>query len=256
MIYGLYLSAQGAKAQSTRLNVIANNLANASTSGFKRSLAVFQQLRNDVGFTNESGDIPSDSTNASSDVRVSEVVTDFAQGPLQETRAPFDIALSGNGFLQVADRNGQAFLTRNGRLTINEDGELVMAGNGHRVLSANGGTIELPGDMTSLQIEGDGTVNAVVPGGVKKVGRIGVVMPRSLAGLKARGRNLYQSTTPVRPINDGASIVQGYIEGSSVNAIRAMQDLIETSRTFEMNANVIKHQDESLGRLLQALPRR
>lgn len=256
MLYGMYLSAQGANAQSTRLDVIANNLANASTTGFKKSLAVFQQLDNYDENHGESLRFDNPVKDSTGGVGLADVVTSFAQGPLEETRAALDIALAGPGFLQVADSQGKQFLTRNGKLTTNADGELVMAGTGHHVLSADGDTITLPANASRIQISADGIVNGVNSDGAIQAGRIGIVMPQSLAGLQARGNSLYESKTPVNAATEGTEIAQGYLEGSGVNAVNAMKDMIETSRAFEMNANLIKHQDESLARLLQALPRR
>lgn len=256
MLYGLFLSAQGAKTQSTRLDVIANNLANAATTGFKKSLAIFQNHRSYAREHGATRDVRGNLNASTGGVTVAETVTDFSQGPLKATGGKLDVAITGAGFLQVADANGRQFLTRNGHLTTTTTGDLVMAGTGHRVLSDGGEPISIPPGADDIKFGSDGTVSIVADGVSSTVGRIAIVAPRSLASLKARGDSLYESTTPVSPAGSAASIEQGYLEGSGVNAVRAMTDMIEASRSFEMNANLIKHQDESLARLLQALPRR
>ena len=255
MLYGLYLSAQGAGAQSTRLDVIANNLANASTNGFKRDLAVFMAHRpHDVeygAFTQPPGNL-NDSTGG---VSTADVVTDFSPGPIMPTGGTWDVALAGPGFLRVS--NGQQeFLTRAGRLTVNAQGELVTGEHGYRVLGAGGSPISVPAETTDVQIAADGTISAGSAIERAPIGQLDVVLPQSPADLQKFGQNLYVARGPLVPAGAEAEVRQGYLEGSGTEPVTEMMHMIEASRALETNINMIKFQDEALGRLLQSIPRR
>jgi flagellar basal-body rod protein FlgF len=255
MLYGLYLSAQGASAQRTRLDVIANNLANASTHGFKRDLAVFMAHRPydlEYGASQE----PPGNLNASTGgVTPAGVVTDFSPGPLMPTGGTWDVALTGEGFLRVSDGR-QDFLTRNGRLTVNSQGELVTGEHGYRVLGAAGGRISVPDDATEIQIATDGTIYAGSAAERNEIGRLDVVIPESTAQLEKHGENLYRTSGPVLPAAGRADVRHGFLEASGTRPITEMLHMIEASRALETNVNMIRFQDEALGRLLQAIPRR
>lgn len=250
MIYGLYLSAQGAQAQSTRLDVIANNLANASTNSFKRDLAVFQaHLPYDVEH-GSAGDGPEGWDNHTGGVSLATVKTDFANGPMLRTDGPFDLAIAGSGFFQVSDDREQ-FLTRNGQFTVNANGELVND-TGLHVLTESGGTILVPATAISVEAAADGTLSAVLDDGSRTaLGRIALVQPASLDSLEKVGNSLYRSPTSVAPAGPQTTVRQGYLEGSGSNSITDMLEMIQASRAFETNVNMIKHQDDALSRLLQ-----
>jgi len=256
MLYGLYLSAQGARAQSLRLDTVANNLANASTTGFKRALAVFQSHRPYDVEQGESRDVPSQLNRSTGGITTADVVTDFSQGPLKETGGSLDVALSGPGFLQVLDADNQRYLTRNGDLTLNRNGELVMAGTGHRVLDNEGAPIQLAGTPGKVEITPDGTISRNHNGLSAVVGRLGVYTPQSVSQLQKVGEGLYANNGPVSDAGSQVQVRQGYLEGSGVNPMSEMMTMIQSSRAFETNVSMIRQQDESLSRLLQSLPRR
>ncbi|MGE3315813.1 MAG: flagellar hook-basal body protein [Planctomycetaceae bacterium] len=250
MIYGLYLSAQGAQAQSARLDVIANNLANASTTSFKRDLAVFQSHPPYDVEHGSPGDGPEGWDNHNGGVSLAGVKTDFSNGPLLKTDGPYDVALTGQGFFQVTDDREQ-FLTRNGQFTVNEEGELVND-TGLHVLTDAGGTILVPGNAISFEAGADGTLSAVLDDGSRtSLGRLAVVQPASLDSLEKVGDSLYRSRTTVAPAGPQTMVRQGYLEGSGANSVSDMLEMIQATRAFETNVNMIKHQDEALSRLLQ-----
>lgn len=253
MLYGLYLSAQGANAQATRLEVTANNLANAQTSGFKRDLARFQAHRPFDAEQGFPGRTPSRVAQATGGLSLYDVATNFEQGPLLQTDQPLDLALTGPGFLQVSDGR-QEYLTRNGRLTLGTNGQLVTSDGGLTVLSTDGQPIALPPEGVRVEIAADGTLTSVNPEGNRTVlGRLAIVRPASLDPLEKVGRNLYRTAGDVAAVDAGAQLRQGYLESSATNPMTEMTQLIEASRSFEMNMNLLRSQDESLGQLLATM---
>ena len=255
MLYGLYLTAQGATAQSQRLDVIANNIANASTTGFKRDLAIFRQmLPHDIELGLEDVQ-PRNQQEQTGGLVLDEVVTDFSNGSLQTTDSDFDVAIQGPGFLQVS--NGKRdFLTRDGQLAMNSNGELVTASDGLNVLNAAGAPIVLPANTTNVAISSTGAVSVSVDGQTSfPLTQLGVVTPRDFKALEKQGENLYISHAPVDPAAPNVVVKQGYIENSTVEPVGEMLQMIETSRAFESNLNMAKYQDESLGLLLGSLAR-
>ncbi len=199
MLYGLYHSAQGIQAQSSRVDVIANNLANASTTGFKRDLAIFQSSRPyDVehGGTSE----PPGNQNAfSGGVGAAQVATDFSNGPLTRTGATYDVALTGHGFFQVSDGQ-QKYLTRNGQFTVGANGDLVTQGSGMRVLSNAGSPIAIPPEAVRMEIGTDGTLTSLGGDGERtQIAKIGLVQPASENQLQKIGNSLYRTQGSVAP---------------------------------------------------------
>ncbi len=252
MLYGLYHSAQGIQAQSSRVDVIANNLANAGTSGFKRDLAIFQSHRPyDVenGVTSEP---PGNQNALSGGVSAAQVATDFSTGPMTRTGSTYDVALTGRGFLQVSDGQ-QKYLTRNGQFTVATNGELVAQGSGMRVQSSAGGPISIPPEAMRIEIADDGTLTSIGGDGAQtQIGRLALVQPASEAQLQKMGNSLYKANGDVSPASADLQVRQGYLEGSGVSAVSEMVQMIQASRAVEANVNMIKFQDDALDRLLQA----
>jgi flagellar basal-body rod protein FlgF len=250
MIHGLYFSAQGAQLQSLRQDVLANNLANASTTGFKRELLRAQAfLPHDV----DRGQAvrPEHLEPFPGGILPAETVTDFSQGSLQATRNPWDLAVTGTGFLKVTDGD-QEFLTRDGRLAISQDGRLLTRDHDLEVLGVTGRPI---GGLDPGIIPDVGPDGRVTQAGIE-VGRIGLFAPPNSKSLEKLGNNLYRSTEPVAPAPPGSSLKQGMLEASGTRPMTEMLEMIESSRGFEANLNMIKYQDEALGRLLQTMPRK
>ncbi len=256
MIYGMHLSAQGARALSTRLDVIANNLANAGTTGFKKALTLFQDHRTYDVENGEPYDTPGDLNTLSGGVTVSSVETDFSQGSLAETGKDFDVALSGKGFFQVADAQNRQFLTRNGNFTITQEGDLVTQGTGFKVLDVDGSPIRLNSAAQETRISADGTVTQLVAGANLPVGQLGIFAPPKPAEMQKVGDSLYAVTGTVPAAGSDVQVKQGFLEASGTNPITEMLSMIQTSRAFEMNINMMKQQDDTLGQLLRSVPRR
>jgi flagellar basal-body rod protein FlgF len=256
MIYGLYLSAQGAEAQSQRLDTIANNIANAGTGAFKRDLAVFQSHRPYDVQNGASGQLAHGLGSATGGVSIAEVATDFKEGPLIETGNSLDVALVGDGFLRVSDGSEQ-LLTRNGSLTVNPLGELVTADSGHAVLGTGGSRILIPEEAQRIEIGTDGTLYATDAAGSRNaIAQLELMRPRSVKELEKLGGSLYRPHGDVQSATASTTVKQGYLELSGTESTREMMDMIEASRAFETNINMMKFHDESLARLLDSVSRR
>lgn len=252
MIYGLYLSAQGAEVQSARQEAIANNLANASTTAFKRDLLRFQSHRPFDVLHGNGGKLPDHLASMPGGVSVKDVHTDFTPGAVNATKGPLDVAISGKGFFKVSDGK-QTFLTRDGQFSLNARGELVTTQHGLQVLGTGNAPISGFDPSAPVRIDIDGTIKQ----GDDVVSQLQVVEPENLTDLQKAGRNLYTTRGRQRPVNpDDSPVQQGFLEASTVNPVSEMTQIIETSRAFEANINMIKHQDEALGRLLSGLPRK
>ncbi len=253
MLYGLYLSAQGAQAQSTRLDVLSNNLANSQTSGFKRDLAVFQSHR---PYDVENGgvtDAPGNQGAFSGGVGTAKIVTDYASnGPVVHTNGELDVALQGPGYFQVSD-GSQQYLTRKGQFTLSPTGELMLQGSNMHVLSSAGTTISFPGDATQIEIAADGTISSVnATGAHAQVARLGLFKPNSDQQLQKVGTSLIRANDGVTLAGNDLTVQQGFLEQSNVSPVSEMIEMVQASRMLEANVNMIKYQDDALDRLLQS----
>lgn len=250
MIYGLYLSAQGAQVQTLRQDVLANNLANASTPSFKRDLLQVQWHPQYDEAQGKDG-TPKNLSQLTGGVSAGDVVTDFRTGPQMPTGNSLDIAITGKGFLRVAE-GADEYLTRDGRLAVDPDGTLVTREHGLTVMGKTGGAVTGLDPGLPVDFAADGTISqAGLPRGL-----LGIVQPESSRNLQKVGRNLYTNTGNLQPLDNNVRILGGYLEQSGVNSVTEMVDLIETSRAYEANVNMIKYQDESLGRLLASAGRK
>ena len=251
MIYGLYLSAQGAQIQSLRQEVVANNLANSASTAFKRDLVRAQAC---LPYDAEHGRptlLASHLDNMPGGVLPYQNATDFAQGQLNETRGPLDIALEGQGFLRVTDGK-KHFLTRDGQLALNAQNEIVTQEHGYAVIGRGGQPLGAVDPTLPLEISVDGSLSqAGTP-----LGQFDLVEPKSYQELQKTGRNLYTYSGRLTPAKPEVQVKQGFLETSNVKPVLGMTELIETARVLEANVNLIRYQDESLARLLQSLPRK
>ena len=249
MPYGLYISAEGAQAQSRRLEVIANNLANVDTPGFKRDLALFQARFAEA--TQRGSDYHGSGTinDVGGGVAFQETVTEYGQGPARETGNPTDMAIDGDGFFLVG-RDGEEFLTRAGNFYLDENGFLLTQSN-HSVLSDAGSPIQVDTTLGPLTITSDGSVqqgDTSVP--------LALVKPRTPGDLTKAGESLFRPTGPVEPVAaNERRVQQHFVEGSGVNPTMEMMEMISASRSFEANVQLIKHQDEMLGSLISRVLR-
>jgi len=245
MIKGIYTSALGLLPLQKKLEVIANNLANVNTTGFKRDNAFANELIS-------ASQIFRDGTTDPTEQDVSEeTMTDFSQGVLQETGNPLDLAVSGQGFFGVQSRDGVK-LTRDGSFTISTDGTLVTR-NGDPVIGT-AGSIKID-DIQQLQnsqlvIDRDGVVKA----GNKIYGQIQILSPDDLNNLAKAGQNSYsvKTETILKEVDPSAtSIRQGFLEGSNVNPIDEMVAMIQIQSNFEAGQKAIQSQDTTLGQANQ-----
>lgn len=241
MAYGMYISAEGAMAQSLRMETIANNLANVDTTGFKKDLALFQAR---LAEEEARGLAPAgDGTinDVGGGVTVVEGATDFSPGPMKTTGIETDFALRGRGFFLI-DHGGQRMLTRAGNFQLTPTGNLVTA-DGDLVISEEGTPIVLPGPF---QFSEDGTF-VTSEGAI----RTAIVEPESLGDLVKIGDNLFSPLGRIAPLPaDLRNVAQGVLETSGVNAVREMVDMIETTRAFEANVNMIRYHDQAFGTLI------
>lgn len=256
MIYGLYLSAQGADAAAFSQSVWANNLANAQTTAFKRDIPVFRAHAPFDVENLQPPAAPETIDEQTGGLSVEGTVTDFQQGSLKTTGSPFDVAITGSrpAFLEVAEGN-MRWLTRNGQLTLTPDNVLVQADTNLPVLSVDGEPIVLPESMSRIEIGPDGLVTSIDGANIRsEAGQLALVEPTELELLLKEGESLYANLGKVQPAV-AAEIRQGMIEEADVNPVTGTLSLIQSSRGFEMNMNLVKLQDDLLGRLLQSVPR-
>jgi flagellar basal-body rod protein FlgF len=244
MPYGLYISAEGAQAQSRRMEVVANNLANVNTAGFKRQLAGFQARYTEAA---ERGlDIPGNGTLADlgGGVLFKSAQTDFSEGRLIHSRMPTDLAINGEGFFAVQKGN-RMMLTRAGNFSVNPDGVLVTQ-QGYPVLSDNYTPITIDPEAGPWTLQADGSL--AQDGTIQN---LAMVKPRSLGDLAHAAENLFLPLGPLQPIAPEMRTVQNeFYEGSTVEPTTEMIEMIETSRAFEANVNMIRNQDQMIGNLV------
>jgi flagellar basal-body rod protein FlgG len=257
-IQSLYTAATGMESLQSKLNVIANNLANVNTTGFKSDRANFEDLfyRHEVfpGAEDTSGNATPTGTQIGLGVRMQSTQTNFLQGAFQETGQPLDVAIEGNGFLQVQDPVSQQNLyTRAGNLAINAQNQLVVgSAQTGRLVEPN---IQFPQDTTGISITADGRVFVQQPGNpqLQQIGQLQLALFQNPAGLLKLGENLYAETSasgPVVQANPGQQglgvLRQNFLELSNVEPVRELIDLITTQRSFEMNSQVIEAGDQIL----------
>ena len=259
MIRSLWIAKSGLDAQQTQMDVISNNLANVSTTGFKKSRAVFedllyQTLRQPGAQTSQETELPS-GLQVGTGVRTVATERIHTQGNLNQTSNSTDVAINGKGFFQVLLPDGTTAYTRDGSFQLDSQGQLVTA-SGFPVQPA----ITIPDTATSITIGRDGTVSVVLAGSTTttQVGSIQTATFVNPTGLESRGENLYVETTAsgtpttnTPGTNGSGLIVQGYVETSNVNVAEELVNMIQTQRAYEINSKAITASDEMLQRLSQ-----
>ena len=254
MNQSLWISKTGLDAQQTKMAVISNNLANASTVGFKRGRAVFEDLlyqnfRQAGAQSSQDTLIPSGMM-IGTGVRTVATEKVFNQGNVTQTDNQLDLAIEGQGFLQVLLPDGNLAYTRDGSLQVNDQGQLVTA-SGFTVQPA----ITIPQDALSVTIAKDGTVSATIPGGggATTLGTIQLADFVNPAGLQPMGQNMFlESNASGAPqvsnpgLNGLGTILQGFVESSKVNVVEELVNMIETQRAYEMNSRAISTSDQML----------
>lgn len=259
MIRSLWISKTGLDAQQTQMDVIANNLANVSTNGFKRSRAVFedllyQNIRQPGAQTSQQTQLPS-GLQLGTGVRPVATERIFTQGNLQQTGNDKDVAIQGAGFFQVLLPDGTTAYTRDGSFQVDSQGQLVTA-SGFPVQPS----ITIPAGSQAMTIARDGTVSVVTAGSATatQVGTLQLATFINPAGLLGKGENLFVETgasgnpTVNTPGTNSTGILsQGYVETSNVNVVEELVNMIQTQRAYEINSKAITTSDQMLQKLTQ-----
>lgn len=254
MSQALWIAKTGLDAQQTKMANIANNLANAGTTGFKSSRAIFadllyQNVRQVGAQSSQDTQLPS-GLMVGTGVRTVATEKLFTQGNIQATGNPLDMAIQGRGFFQVLLPDGSEAYTRDGTFQMSDQGQLVTAA-GYQVQPS----ITIPENAESVTIGGDGTVSVRLPAstGVTQIGAVQLADFVNPAGLQPIGDNLFlQSSASGSPqagspgLNGLGSVLQSHIESSNVNVVEELVNMIETQRAYEMNSRAISTTDQML----------
>lgn len=254
MAQALWIGKTGLEAQHTRLAVISNNLANASTTGYKRDRALFEDLlyqnvRQAGGRTSQDTELPS-GLSLGTGVKLVATQKLHEQGNVLQTQNTYDMAIQGYGYFQVLHPNGSMSYSRNGEFHINGAGEIVTS-SGYKLQPE----IVIPPNAMSVAIGDDGTVSITTPGNPEliNIGQITTAMFQNPAGLQPVGQNLFLETAASGAPQVGApgtnglgTIHQGSLEGSNVNVVEELVSMIETQRAYEMNSKAIATMDQML----------
>lgn len=254
MIRSLYTAATGMEAQRLNIDVVANNLANVNTAGYKRSRADFQDLIyqtiSEPGATSAEGmQIPS-GIQVGLGVRTIAVQKMFEQGDFSATGNPLDLVIEGDGFFQVTKPDGEIGYTRAGAFKLDSGGRIVTS-DGYPVEPS----LTIPTDATSITVGTDGkiTITQAGSGAPSEVGQVTLARFSNPAGLRSLGKNLFAQTessgeaVTANPGADGmGTIGQGFLEMSNVNVVEEMVNMIVSQRAYEINSKAVTASDEML----------
>jgi flagellar basal-body rod protein FlgG len=252
MIGALYTAASGMNAQQLNVDTVSNNLANVNTTGYKRQRAEFQDL---LYAQLSSPDTKAPLTiQVGHGVRTSAMQRMFDSGPIMPTGNDLDLAIDGNGFFRVKARGGAEFFTRDGAFRLDGFGRLVTS-NGY-IVQGDAGAIQVPPDAQKISIAEDGTVEYVDPvtGSRNVAGVISLASFPNPAGLEAIGQNMFAQTTASGEASKGQPgsanlgiIRQGALEGSNVEVVQEMVNLIVAQRAYEISSKAVQSADEMAG---------
>jgi len=260
MLRSLHIARTGLETQQTQLDVVSNNLANVSTTGFKKGRAIFEDLLYQV--IRQPGAQSSQQTQLPSGFQLGvgsrTVATEriHQQGSLQQTQNPLDVAINGRGFFQIQMPDGGTAYSRDGSFQVDSQGTLVTA-SGYAVSPA----MQIPQDALVVSIARDGVVSVTQPGSpntVTQLGQLQLATFVNTAGLQSQGENLYIETAASgapqinNPGTNGlGTLSQSFIETSNVNVAEELVNMIIAQRAFELNSKAITTSDQMLQRLTQ-----
>jgi flagellar basal-body rod protein FlgG len=259
MIRSLWISKTGLDAQQTQMDVVANNLANVSTNGFKRSRAVFedllyQNIRQPGAQSSQQTQIPS-GLQIGTGVRPVAAERIHTQGNLAQTGNKLDVAIQGSGFFPVLMPDGTTGYTRDGSFQTDGQGQLVTS-SGFVIQPA----MTIPANASSVTIAQDGVVSITQSGSVApvQIGQMQLANFINPTGLQSNGQNLYLETsssgapiTSVPGANGAGTLGQGFVETSNVNVVEELVNMIQTQRAYEINSKAITTSDQMLQKLSQ-----
>jgi flagellar basal-body rod protein FlgG len=254
MIRSLWTSATGMQAQALNLDVIANNLANVNTAGFKKSRAEFQDLLYETirpagTPSSQDSEVPA-GIQLGHGTRPSTVLKIFSQGNMENTQNELDLAIEGDGFFQIALPNGETAFTRDGAFKLDSDGRMV---------NSDGFALEpeitIPSDALSISVGLDGTVSVLQAGETtaSEIGTIELARFVNPAGLISMGKNLFMTSEASGDEMTGTAgedglgtLAQGFLEMSNVSVVDEMVKMITAQRAYESNSKAIQAADEML----------
>lgn len=252
MMNSFYISASSLQAHQTHVDVIANNLANANTTGFKKGRIQFKDLiYTEMLSANQRLATPDIVNGRGMGAAISSVNKEFSQGEAKSTNRDLDIAIQGNGFFELLLPDGEHAYTRDGKMQIDKDGMLVNA-DGYALSPS----IYIPPDAQKVSIGANGDVSVTLPDKSVpvEIGRIDLAGFMNPSGLSPKGDNLYQPSEASgdafygEPGDEGFGILaQGFLEGSNVSLIEELTNLMLAQRGYEINAKVIQASDDILG---------
>lgn len=234
------LSHQVAKRR--QMDIIANNIANMSTTAYKRESVMFGQYLKEA-----KGDLPK-ALRQVSYVQDFGITRNMADGLFETTGNTFDIALSGQGMFQVRKNNGDIAYTRNGHLALSDDYTLITS-SGQEILDVTGNAITVPPNVTDIAIAADGTISSPAIG---QIAKLNVVTFADNAKLKKIGDNMFNADGPPQPAMD-YSVIQGAIETSNVRPIMEITRMIEVSKSYNRTAKIMEKLQDSQSKAINAL---
>ncbi len=254
----LDIAGTGMQAQATNVEVISNNIANMTTTGFKRRRAefqdlIYQNLRRVGSNSSDAGSVVPAGAQVGLGVKTAAIYRINEQGNLQQTSNAFDMAIRGNGFFQVTLPSGETAYTRDGTFALSAEGQIVTA-DGYVVQPG----VTVPANATNVTINASGQVQVTLDGqqAPALVGQIQLAVFPNAGGLDAQGDNLFLATTASgaavtgTPASPGfGSVLQGFVETSNVNVVSEITNLITAQRAYEMNSKVITTSDQMLSTL-------
>jgi len=257
----LHVARTGLDAQNMRMQVIANNLANVNTTGFKRDRASFETLAYQAmqapGAASSESTKYATGTNLGTGVHINGTAKIDSQGSLQTTSNALDLAIEGSGYFQIQMPDGRTGYTRDGNFTLSSDGTIVN-GDGYQLQPQ----IQIPEGAEKITIATDGTVSASLPGQTEssEIGKIEIARFVNPGGLQSEGNNILTETGASGQAQTGAgdsegrgAIRQGALESSNVNIVEELVDMIETQRAYEINSKMVSSVDEMLKNANQTL---
>jgi flagellar basal-body rod protein FlgG len=253
VIRALFTAGTGMQAQQLNLDVVANNLANVNTPGFKRSRVDFQDLlyqtMRPAGARTGGGEVPT-GVQVGHGTRPVATQKIFAQGNFHQTENPLDLVIEGDGFFQLARPDGSLAYTRSGSFKRDSQGQIVSSDG--LVLQP---AVSIPPDAISVSIGSDGTVSVITGAAAapQQLGQVELARFVNPAGLSAVGRNLFAPTAASGPATTGqpgqqgfGTLGQGFLESSNVSVVEEMVGMIAAQRAFEVNSKAIRTADEML----------
>ena len=261
MYPALWIAKTGLDAQQTKMSVIANNLANVNTTGFKRDRAVFndliyQNLRQVGTQSSENTELPS-GLMLGTGVKVVATQKEHSQGNIVQSGNSLDVAIQGKGYFQVLHPDGNIVYSRDGSFSLTADGVIVTA-SGYELQPS----MTVPTNATSLTIGSDGVVSVLQSGNntPTQIGQIELAYFVNPQGLEPIGDNLFRETNASGGVNTAipgtdstGTVIQGSLESSNVNVVEELVNMIETQRAYEMNSKAISTTDEMLAYVNQQL---